>query len=249
MVEDENTATAGGDSQKQAESSTASAKMEDETQRAAPKQETPSAARAMGEALGANGTAVRDDIVGSFQTNEIETEIVARVRDAITNTLRATGSVGDDATSISRDVAKGALAAMEKTGISLPLSAKGIAKGVVMAISDVDGDITTVTRPVVGAIVERAAPAGANLTVVARRAVDGAVEAAGEIDTSMVVEVARNAATGAIEGAGSAGNTAINTVRNVLVGLAGGIRNFVNTTWPSRDMTPGPAEGESQTAS
>ncbi|HXX82137.1 MAG TPA: hypothetical protein VEI46_11350, partial [Thermodesulfovibrionales bacterium] len=50
------------------------------------------------------GTSVKEGVVSSLKgINEIEAEIVSLVRNTVSNTLRATGSVANEAVTITKD--------------------------------------------------------------------------------------------------------------------------------------------------
>lgn len=186
----------------------------------------------VGAAMGNAGRTVKDGIIGSLKgINEIEAEIVTLVRDTVANSIRATGNVSSDLVTVTRDVVKGAIAATEEVGTGLTLSTKSVAKGVIMGVSDVGGDIITAASSTVRAAVQGAADVGADVGLVARRAIDGSIEAASEVGGN-VIQVAQSAGNAAIEAAGSIGNTAVSAVREVLLGLVGGVKDVAGAALP-----------------
>src|SRR5215510_1442820 len=61
----------------------------------------------IGESISSAGTAVKTGIVGSLQgLNEIETEVVNLVRNTVSNTVQATGSVVRETVTVVSDVVK-----------------------------------------------------------------------------------------------------------------------------------------------
>lgn len=66
--------------------------------------------------------------------------------------------------------------------------------------------------------------------------VDGVIEATKEIGGN-VEEVAKIAVGGAIEAAGTIGNTAVRSVRDMLVGVVEGVKEVLNAAVPKQKPT------------
>ena len=74
----------------------------------APKEEAAKGAEKTKERIGKAGSTVKEGIVGSLKgINEIEAEIVSLVRNTVSNTLQATGSVATEGVNVTKDVLKG----------------------------------------------------------------------------------------------------------------------------------------------
>jgi hypothetical protein len=89
------------------------------------------------------------------------------------------------------------------------------------------------------AAVKGASDTGRDVALVARGAVEGTIEAATEIGGN-VGGVAKAAAVGAVEAAGAVGAQAVRTVRDLLVGVAGGFKDVLAAILPKK------AEGEGE---
>ena len=83
--------------------------------------------------------------------------------------------------------------------------------------------------------------------LVARRAVDGVIEATKEVGGN-VEEVAKVAVGGAIEAAGAIGNTAVRSVKDMLVGVAEGVKEVASSILPKGSGTAS-ASGDTEAPS
>jgi hypothetical protein len=196
-----------------------------------------------GEQIGAAGVTVKTGIVGSLRgVDEIEAEIVSLVRNTVSNTIKASGSVSGEAVNTVRDVVKGAIAATEEVGAGLVLASKSVAKGVVMGVADVGGDVIKAASETGRTAVRSAADVGGDVALVAKRTVDGVIEAARETGGN-AAEVAIAAADGAVEAAGTISKTAVTTVRDVLLGIVGGVKDVASAALPKAPAPSRPEKG------
>jgi hypothetical protein len=92
--------------------------------------------------MGKAGVTVKEGVLSGLKgINEIETQIVTLVKNTVSDTLQATGSVADETVNVTRSVLQGTLKAAEEVGTGLLLSSKSVAKGIIMGVSDVGGDV------------------------------------------------------------------------------------------------------------
>jgi hypothetical protein len=188
--------------------------------------------------IGNAGATVKTGMVSSLRgIDEIEAEIVTLVRNTVSNSMRASGAVTQEGIATVRDVVKGAISATEEVGAGLVLSSKSVAKGVVMGMADVGGDVIGAATETARSAVKGAAEVGGDVAMVARRTLEGAVEAAQEIGGN-VGDIAVATAKGAVESAGTVGNAAVSTVRDMLVGVAGGFKDVASAILPKAPPPP-----------
>lgn len=175
-----------------------------------------------------------------FQTiRRIESGILDLARNTVTDTLRATGAVANEAVSVSSDVLKGTAVAVDDTGTVLLGSTKKLAKNLILGVSDVGGDAIVAAGQTARTAVRGAADVGADVAVVARRTVEGVLDATKQVGGS-VEEAAKSAVGGAINAAGYIGESAVIAVRRILVGVVDGVKEVAATALPKTDRQPGP---------
>ena len=96
----------------------------------------------VGETMGKAGTSVKEGIVSGLKgINEIETQMMGRSRNTVSETLKVTGSVVGETLAVTKEVLQGAVKAAEEVGTGLGFTMKSVAKGIVMGVSDVGGDV------------------------------------------------------------------------------------------------------------
>ena len=179
--------------------------------------------------VGETGATLKDVVLSSLEgINQIETQMVALVRNTVSDTLKATGSVADETLNVTKEVLRGIFNAAADVGTGLLLSSKSVAKGIVVGVSDVGGDLLSVAKQVVKETVKGAAEIGADVGQVARRTVEGILEAAGETGAN-VEDMAKATVCGAIEAAGSIGNTAVKAVSDFLVNAVESVKDIAST--------------------
>ena len=156
--------------------------------------------------------------------NEIEAEIVSLVRNTVSTTLKASGSVATDALNVSKDVVKGTIQATEEVGTGLILSTKSVAKGVIMGVADafqlLQGFYILLFNPVAWEreeLIEATKEVGGNVEGMATAAVGAAIEAARTI-----------------------GNTAVKAVTEMLVGVVAGVKEVAGAALPKTEAKPSP---------
>ncbi len=118
------------------------------------------------------------------------------------------------------------------------LATKSLAKGVIMGVGDVGGDVIMAARETARAAVSSAAEVGGDLAMVARRAVDGVIEATARRPAVTRPRSPRPPPAAPWRPPAPSSNTAVATVRDVLVGIAGGIEDVVGAVLP-KTIKPG----------
>lgn len=189
---------------------------------AAPKAAAPYNAAAQAAAEQAGHT-VQQGVAASLSAIEtVEMQIAALARSTINDTLGIGGGTVAGLTTVVDHVARGAIAASEQLGTGLALSVRGVAKGIVAGVHDVGGDVVLASFDTMRALILAGGALGADLGLVARQAIGGILDAVGETGGD-AGRIGTRAAEGAIAAAGEISQMAIGTVREVLVGIAGGI--------------------------
>jgi predicted transcriptional regulator len=179
--------------------------------------------------IGEAGATVGEGVLSSFKgISEMETQIVTLVRNTVSDTIKATGSVAGETVNVTKDVLQGTIKAAEEVGTGFLLSSKSVAKGIIMGVSDVGSDVLSVAKQVIRGTVKGAAEIGSDVGQVARRTLDGIIEAARETGAN-VEEMATATVNGAIEAAGSIGNTAVKAVGDVVVNAVEGVKDIAST--------------------
>lgn len=178
------------------------------------------------------GHAVQQGVAASLSALEtVEMQIAALARKAIVDTLDVSGGAAAGLTAVIEQVARGALAASEQVGTGMALSVRGVAKGIVAGVHDVGGDIVLAAFDTMRALIQVGATLGADLGIVARQAVGGILDAVAETGGD-AGRIGTRAAEGAITAAGGISKMAVGTVRDVLVGIVGGVGQTIGAALP-----------------
>jgi hypothetical protein len=85
--------------------------------------------------------------------------------------------------------------------------------------------------------VRGASEVGGDVASVAKSAVSGVMDAAGQADSN-VGAAAKAAAVGAMEAASTLSQSAITSVRDVMVTAVGGLKDVVGAMWPKGEAPP-----------
>lgn len=179
--------------------------------------------RAKPPALGATAISVRDRIVDTVRhIDQNEAEVVAEVRRAIAEGLRASGALVAETALLIEEVVRGAVAATLQAGTGMLVTVKAVAKGVVLGVSDAGGDVLAAALATTRSAVQAAAAAGASVPAVTWRAVGGLMEAGAEIGAN-AGQIAGAGARGAIEGATIAGKQATDLLQSGFAGVSSSI--------------------------
>jgi hypothetical protein len=178
---------------------------------------------------------IKEGMINGFQViNQVEAGLVDLARHTVSDTMKATGAVANEALTVASDVFRGVIAAAREAGLGLLDGTKSIAKGIIFGVSGVGGDVKGAAAQTARDAVKGAADVGADVAIVAKRTVDGIVEAAAQAGAN-VNEVARAAVNGAIEAAGSVGENAVKAVSGTLTSVVSGIRDIEGRVLPPRN--------------
>lgn len=179
------------------------------------------------------GHAVQQGVVASLGAIEtVERQIATLARRTIADALGIGGGAAVGMTTVVEHVVRGALSASEQVGTGLALSVRGVAKGIVAGVHDVGGDVVLASFDTMRALILVGGALGADLGLVARQAISGILDAAGETGGD-AGRIGTRAAEGAIGAAGEISQMAVGTVRDVLIGIAGGASKSAAARAPS----------------
>lgn len=183
-------------------------------------------------AITTTGTAIKDGLVGSLKgLNEIEAQLVSMVGNAVSDTLRTTGTVARDGLTIAKDVVSGTVQTVADVGTGLTNSAKNVVREVVTDMSEVGGDVLNVAQQAAKGVIAGVADIGAMVGDVANRTARGTVETTKEVGGS-VGALAKSTLEGAITAADSIGGAAVKTVSHLLVSVVEGVKDVLNAALP-----------------
>lgn len=204
--------------------------------------------RAKPPALGATAISVRDRIVDTVRhIDQNEAEVVAEVRRAIAEGLRASGALVAETALLIEEVVRGAVAATLQAGTGMLVTVKAVAKGVVLGVSDAGGDVLAAALATTRSAVQAAAAAGASVPAVTWRAVGGLMEAGAEIGAN-AGQIAGAGARGAIEGAAIAGKQATDLLQSGFAGVSSSIAQvFEGSKTPTPTATTHKVRGRKST--
>ena len=145
-----------------------------------------STAAGVGESLSHAGSAGQTGIVGRLHgLNALATEVVHLVRQSVSTTVQATGSVARATGTVVRDMSKCPLQATEGMSTGLMTRTKPLTHGLVLEGREVGGDTRTVVLRAVKGTIAGVAERGADVAAVMDHAVRGGIAATREAGGSI----------------------------------------------------------------
>ena len=170
---------------------------------------------------------------------EIGIKFIGAARNAIGDTLKATGAVAFDAVSVVQSVVKGTVSAAEDVSLGLVGSTVNVATGLVGGVSDVGGKTLAVARDAVSGTAKGVSEVGGEVLTIAQRAALGTVRGVSEVGGELLT-TAQRAVSGTVHGVSDIGAEVASVAKRAVHGGIDATREIaVNVTATSRDTVGG----------